>query len=169
VRSVVRGQFDLAAAGISRRIRWTAATSWVTLSWVATASAKMVESSSRRPRPLSTSVASTTWRTASKIRLGRDEARIRLRQYTSTVGWKHSSSRRSPQATFQAISRRSALTAPPIPTSPPACSTITVAITSAGADRCPLPWRATSANSSGGNSWWRWSARKAYTDPSGIR
>jgi hypothetical protein len=31
---------------------------------------------------------------------------MRLRQYTSTVGWKPSSSRRSPQATFQAMSRR---------------------------------------------------------------
>ena len=36
---------------------------------------------------------------------------MRLRQYTSTVGWKPSSSRRNPQATFQTISRRSALTA----------------------------------------------------------
>jgi hypothetical protein len=34
-----------------------------------------------------------------------------------------------------------------------ACSTITVAITSAGTDGCPPRWRATSANSSGGNSW----------------
>ena len=63
-----------------------AATSWVTVSWVATASSKMVESSTRRPRPVSTPVASTTWRTASKIRRGRAERRIRLRQYTSTVG-----------------------------------------------------------------------------------
>jgi hypothetical protein len=36
---------------------------------------------------------------------------MRLRQYTSTVGWKPSSSRRNPQATFQTISRRSALMA----------------------------------------------------------
>jgi hypothetical protein len=57
---------------------------------------------------------------------------------------------------------------PPIRQALQACSTITVAITSAGTDGCPPPWRATSANSPGGNSWWRWSARKAYTDPSGI-
>ncbi len=37
-------------------------------------------------------VCSTTWRTASKIRLGRCEVRMRLRQYTSTVGWNPSSS-----------------------------------------------------------------------------
>jgi hypothetical protein len=36
--------------------------------------------------PASTPVASATWRIASKTRLGRGEARRRLRQYTSTVG-----------------------------------------------------------------------------------
>ena len=61
--------------------------------------------------PESTPVCSTTWRTACKIRCGRGEVRMRLRQYTSTVGWKPSSSRRNPQATFQTISRRSALMA----------------------------------------------------------
>jgi hypothetical protein len=122
------------------------------VSWVATASAKRVESSTRRPRPLSTPVASTTWRTASKIRRGRSEARSRARQYTSTVGWKPSSSRRSPQATFQAMSRRSALMASRSLRPSKACSTITVATTSAGTEGWPPPCRATSANSSGGNS-----------------
>ena len=124
----------------------------MTVSWVATASSKMVESSTRRPRPLSTPVASTTWRTASKIRRGRAEARSRARQYTNTVGWKPSSSSRSPQATFQAISRRRALIASRSDRPSKACSTITVATTSAGTEGWPPPCRATSANSSGGNS-----------------
>jgi hypothetical protein len=46
---------------------------------------------------------------------------------------------------------------------------ITVATTWAGTDGCPPPWRVRSANNSDGNSRWRWSARKAYTDPSGTR
>jgi hypothetical protein len=41
--------------------------------------ARMVESSTRRRRPASTPVASTTWRMASKTRRGRSEARSRLR------------------------------------------------------------------------------------------
>ena len=61
---------------------------------------RTVESNTRRRRPPSTPVASTTSRTASKTRRGRCERRIRLRQYTSTVGWNPSSSNRSPQATF---------------------------------------------------------------------
>jgi len=87
----------------------------------------MVESSTRRPRPVSTPVCSTTWRTASKIRRGRAEWRMRLRQYTSTVGWKPSSSRCSPQATFQAMSRRNALM-PPGRSGPPGPA-------------APSPWR----------------------------
>ncbi len=101
------------ACGSSRRTRRFAATSCVTVSWVATASSKIVESNTRRRRPASTAVAAT-----SKTRRGRCERLIRLRQYTSTVGWNPSSSNRSPQATFQAMSRRSALT-PPGRSSPP--------------------------------------------------
>jgi hypothetical protein len=74
------------AATTTRRTRRIAATNWVTVSWVATASAKTVESSTRRPRPLSTPVCSATSRTASKICRGRSEARSRARQDTSTVG-----------------------------------------------------------------------------------
>jgi hypothetical protein len=114
-------------------------TSWVTVSWVATASSKMVESSTRRRRPESTPVAATTWRTASKIRRGRSEARMRWRQYTSTVGWNPSSSSRSPQATFQAMSRRSALTASRSLKPSSACNTITLATTSTGTDGWPRP------------------------------
>jgi hypothetical protein len=157
------------APGTSRRTRRIAATSWVTVSWVATASSKTVESSTRRPRPLSTPVWSTTWRTAAKIRRGRSEARSRARQYTRTVGWNPSSSSRSPQATFPAMSRRNALIASRSLRPSSACSTITVATTSVGTDGWLRPWTTRSANSSGGNSRWRWSARKAYTDPSGTR
>jgi hypothetical protein len=79
----------------------------------------------------STPVCSTTRRTASKIRRGRVQARSRARQYTSTVGWNPSSSRRSPQATFQAMSRRNALIASRSLKPSRAWSTITVATTSA--------------------------------------
>jgi hypothetical protein len=109
------------------------------VSWVATASSRTVASSTRRRRPASTPVASTTARTASKTRRGRSEARMRLRQYTSTVGWNPSSSRRSPQATFQAMSRRSALAASRSLKPSNACSTMTLATTSAGTDGCPRP------------------------------
>jgi hypothetical protein len=135
----MRHQLDLACLGTSRRTRRIAATNWVTVSWVATASSKMVESNTRLPRPPSTPVAATTWRTASKTRRGRSEDPSRLRQYTSTVGWNPSSSNRSPQATFQAISRRNALMASRSDKPSSACSTITVAITSAGTHGCPPP------------------------------
>ena len=82
----MRPKLDPVCPGTSWRTRRTAATNWVTVSWVATASSKIVESSARRPRPPSTPVVSTTWRTASKIRRGLDQRRMRLRQYTSTVG-----------------------------------------------------------------------------------
>src|ERR671912_2175962 len=67
------------------------------------------------------------------------------------------------------MSRRNALMASRSDRPSSACNTITVATTSAGTDGCPPPWRTTSANSSGGNNWRRWSARNAYTDPWGIR
>jgi hypothetical protein len=69
-----------AAPGTSRRTRRIAAINWVTVSWVATASVRIVESSTRRVRPASTPVAATTSRTASKIRFGRAEAASRRRQ-----------------------------------------------------------------------------------------
>ena len=141
------------ACGTRRRTRRITATSWVTVSWVATASARMVASSSRRRRPRSTPVASITWPTASKIRRGLGQARRRLRQDTSTVGCTPSSSSRNPQATFQARSRRNAPMASRSDRPSRACSTSTVATTSAGTKGCPPPWRARSANSSGGNSW----------------
>lgn len=53
-----------AAPGTWRITARTAAISWVTVSWVATASSSTVESSARRCRPLSSPVARTTCRTA---------------------------------------------------------------------------------------------------------
>jgi hypothetical protein len=80
-----------------------APTSWVTVSWVATASSSSVESNARRCRPLRTPVWAITIRTAAKIRSGRPEARSLARHKVNTVGWKPWSVRASPQATFQAM------------------------------------------------------------------
>jgi inhibitor of KinA sporulation pathway (predicted exonuclease) len=74
------------APGTWRPTRRIAAISCVMVSWVATASAKIVESTARRLRPARTPVASTTCRTASLIRCGRVEAANRRRQYTSVEG-----------------------------------------------------------------------------------
>ena len=69
-----------AAPGTSRPTRRIAPMSWVTVSWVATASSRTVESSARRVLPVSTPVAATTALTASKIRFGASEAASRRRQ-----------------------------------------------------------------------------------------
>ena len=82
--------------------------SWVTVSWVATASARMVESTARRRRPRSTPVASTTCRTASLMRCGRSERASRRRQYVNVDGWNPASSNANPQATFHRRSQRAA-------------------------------------------------------------
>ena len=51
-----------AAPGTTRATRRTAAISWVMVSWVATASARIVESTARRRRPFSTPVSAITAR-----------------------------------------------------------------------------------------------------------
>ena len=56
------------------------------VSWVATASAKIVESTARRRRPFITPVCAITSATASLIRYGRSERASRRRQYTSVEG-----------------------------------------------------------------------------------
>ena len=53
------------------------------VSWVATASARIVESTARRRRPFSTPVCVITFATASLIRGGRADFASRCRQYTS--------------------------------------------------------------------------------------
>lgn len=68
------------APGTSRPTRRIAPMSWVTVSWVATASSRTVESRARRERPANTPVWATTALTASKIRSGRSEAAKRRRQ-----------------------------------------------------------------------------------------
>jgi hypothetical protein len=54
--------------------------SWMTVSWVATASSKIVEPSARRVFPVTAPVAAMTSRTASKIRFGGVEVASRRRQ-----------------------------------------------------------------------------------------
>ena len=97
-----------AAPGTSRATRRIAETSWVTVSWVATASARIVESTARRRRPFSTPVCSTISRIASLTRCGRSDFAIRPRQYTSEDGSNPASSIASPQATFHRTSNRTA-------------------------------------------------------------
>ncbi len=81
-------------------------TSWVMVSWVATASSSTVESSALRCLPLSTPVARTTSRTASKIRCGRAERASRRRKYDSSDGSNAVSCRPSPHAAFHRRSHR---------------------------------------------------------------
>jgi hypothetical protein len=63
------------APGTDRATRRTAAINWVTVSWVATASSRIVESIARRVFPVNTPVSAITTRTAAKIRFGRGEER----------------------------------------------------------------------------------------------
>ena len=53
------------APGTDRATRRIAAINWVTVSWVATASSRIVESNARRVLPVNTPVSATTARTAS--------------------------------------------------------------------------------------------------------
>jgi hypothetical protein len=86
-----------------------AETSWVTVSWVATASARIVESTARRRRPVKIPVCSITCLTAPLTRCGRaDLASRRRRQYTSEDGSNPGSSRLAPIATFHRTSNRTA-------------------------------------------------------------
>ena len=73
------------APGTSRRTRRIAPINWVTVSWVATASSRTVESNARRVLPDSTPVSATTTLTASKMRFGGSEAANRRRQYVNVV------------------------------------------------------------------------------------
>jgi len=56
------------------------------VSWVATASARIVESTARRRRPLKIPDSVITFATASLIRYGRSELATRRRQYTKVEG-----------------------------------------------------------------------------------
>ena len=93
-----------AAPGTSRPTRRMAETSWVTVSWVATASAKIAESAARRRRPFKIPVCPATALTASLTRCGRAGFAIRFRQYTSDDGLNPGSSSAAPMATFHRTS-----------------------------------------------------------------
>ena len=154
---------------MARRTRRIIDTNCVTVSWVATASSNSVESNARRVLPVSTPVAATTSRTASKMRCGRSLVRSLLRHNVNTVGWKPSSSSVRPAATFQRRSVRNACIASRSDRPSSDCNTITVAISSAGTDGRPRPEPNRSANNSSGNRRRRCSAKNAYTDPAGTR
>lgn len=105
------GMTTCAPSGTSRATRRIAATNWVTVSWRATASSRIVESTARRVLPASAPVASMTSRTASKIRCGDPLAASRRRHNVNTVGWNPAASTGYPQAAFHRRSNVSASTA----------------------------------------------------------
>lgn len=156
-------------SGTSRPTRRICAINWVTVSWRATASSRIVESIARRRLPLSAPDSVITSVTASKIRCGRSLAASRRRQYVNTDGWNPDSVIANPHAAFH---RRSNVTASAVSRSERlwrVCSTSTDAITSAGIDGRPRPDGNRSANASSGNNRFRCAARNANTDPGGSR
>ncbi len=124
-------------AGIRRRQRLICDEIIVTVSPVATASCRMVESNARRPLFANTPQAATTSRTASKIRSGRSLALSLARHNVSTVGWNPPSVNDRPAAAFQAMSRRSRWTASRSDRPSNAWRTITAPITEPGIDGRP--------------------------------
>src|SRR5262249_677114 len=157
-----------AAPGTSRITRRTAAISWVTVSWVATASSSTVESSARRCLPASTPVAATTCRTAENSRSGSSERPSRRRKYVSNDGSKPPSSNPSPHAAFHRRSHRTCWTASKSDSPSSACSTTTAASTCGGRLGRPFGEGYISANIPAGNSTSRCSAKNANTPPAGI-
>ena len=75
-----------AAPGTTRATFRTAATSWVTVSWVATASSNTVESTHRLRQAPQDARGRDQLRNRVETRSGRVGAAIRLRQYTSVDG-----------------------------------------------------------------------------------
>ena len=138
------------------------------MSWVATASCKMVESNARRSLVANTPQLSITWCTASKIRSGRSLARSLARHSVSTVGWNPPCVNDRPAAAFQRISHRSRCIASRSETHSNAWRTITAPITGPGIDGRPRGPNK-SANISSGNRRRRFSAKNRYTDPTGTR
>jgi hypothetical protein len=136
-----------APPGTTRPTRRIAEINWVMVSWVATASARIVESTARLPRPRTIPVSATTWRTASLIRCGRSDFANRLRQYTSVVGSKPLWSNAIPVATFHRRSHRAASAASRSDRSCNVCNTKIEAITEAGIDGRPRPDGNRSSNS----------------------
>ena len=158
-----------AAPGTTRATFRIAATSWVTVSWVATASSNTVESTHRFRRPRNMPVAAMTSATASNTRSGRPEAAIRLRQYTSVDGSKLIWVSDRPQATFHRISNFSASAVCGSDRSYSSLSTSTDPTRSAGSDGRPVRDGNKSAVNESGNSSRRCSAKNANTLPGGTR
>ena len=155
-----------AAPGTSRRTRRIAAINWVTVSWVATASSRIVESSARRVFPVSAPV-------CADHRLHRVEDPVRLlatrpagaASTSTSSGWNAAAVTGNPHAAFH---RRSNVTASTVSASDnpcSACNVITVAITSAGTDGRPDADGNRSANIPSGNNSRRCAARNANTLP----
>jgi hypothetical protein len=140
----------MAAAGTSRRTPPMAPTSWVTVSWVATASSSSVESTPAGPT-LEDPGLGDHHPDRLKDPLGPPEAPSLPRHKVSTVGWKPWSVRASPQATFQARFHRSWMAASRSDNPANACTTMTVATWSAGTNGRPRPEGNKSANNSSGN------------------
>ena len=138
------------------------------MSWVATASCKMVESNARRLLFANTPQLSITSRTASKIRSGFSLALSLARHNVNTDGWNPPCDNDRPAAAFQAISRRSRWIASRSERHSNAWRTITAAITGPGIDGRPRGPNK-SANISSGNRRRRFSAKNRYTDPTGTR
>src|SRR6202171_4836196 len=139
------------------------------VSWVATASARIVESTARLRRPRRIPVSSTTCRTASLIRCGRVDFASRLRQYTNVDGSNPLWSNAIPVATFHRTSHRAAASVSPSERSCRVCNTRIEAITDAGIDGRPRPEGNKSSNSASANKSWRWGARNANMPPPATR
>ena len=142
-----------AAPGTSRRTRRTAAISWVTVSWVATASSRTTESNARRVLPLSTPVCAITCpdRVEDPLRTVRGAQPVAPHRQRRRV--EPSWSIGSPQATFHRRSQRSACHRLACRSrSCSVCSTSTEAITSPGTDGRPRPDGNRSANNPSGNT-----------------
>jgi hypothetical protein len=97
-----------AVPGTSRATRRAVETSCVTVSCVAAASTRMVESTARRRRPRKTPVCPATVLTPSLTRCGRLDFAIRRRQYTSEDGSKPGSPTAAPIAAIHRTSNRTA-------------------------------------------------------------
>jgi hypothetical protein len=157
------------APGTTRATFRIAATSWVTVSWVATASSNTAGSTHRFRRPRKIPVCAMSSATASNTRSGRSEAAIRLRQYTRTDGSKLIASSDRPQATFHRRSYFSASAVWVSDRSYSSLSTSTEPARSAGSDGRPVRDGNRSAMKLSGNSSVRCSARNANTLPGATR
>ena len=158
-----------AASGTVRATLRIAATNWVTVSWVATASSNTVESTHRRRRPRSTPVSAITSATLSNTRSGRSDAAIRRRQYTNVVGSNEPAVNDRPQATFHRMSNVTASAVCRSDSPYNSFSTNTDPTSSAGNDGRPVPDPNRSAVNESPNNNPLCAAKNANTLPAGTR